>query len=83
VQLVAISLGPVCCLGEEGKPLLITTSLQEVVECNKFFPEPPPINSTSYGKQGDHIFTLAITVLQWASFSPSNTQVGAAHRLAV
>lgn len=32
---------------------------------------------------GDHIFTLAITVLQWASFSPSNTQVGAAHRLAV
>ena len=24
---MAISLGPVCCLGEEAKPLLITTSL--------------------------------------------------------
>jgi len=27
-QLVAISSGPICCLGEVAKPLLITTSLQ-------------------------------------------------------
>jgi len=38
---VAISLGPVCCLGQEAKPLLITTSLLEVVECNEVYPEPP------------------------------------------
>ena len=36
-----ISLGPVCCLGEEAKPLLVTTSLQEVAECNEVSPEPP------------------------------------------
>ena len=36
-----ISLGPVCCLGEEAKPLLITASLQEVAECNEVSPEPP------------------------------------------
>ena len=41
VQLVSISSGPVCCLGEEAKPLLITASLQEVVECNEVSPEPP------------------------------------------
>ena len=41
VQLVAISLGSLCCLGEEAKPLLITTSLQEAVECNKVSSEPP------------------------------------------
>jgi len=41
VQLVAFSSGPVCCLGEEAKALLITTSLQEVVECNEVSPEPP------------------------------------------
>ena len=40
VQLVAISSGPVFCLGEEAKPLLITTSLQEVVECSEVSPEP-------------------------------------------
>ncbi len=40
-QLVAISSGPVCCLGEEAKPLLITTSLQEVVECNEVSFQPP------------------------------------------
>ena len=38
---MAISLGPVCCLGEEVKPLLITTSLQEVVECNEVSSESP------------------------------------------
>ena len=38
---MATSLGPVCCLGEEAKPLLITTSLQEVVECNNISSEPP------------------------------------------
>ena len=38
---MAISLGPVCCLGEEAKSFLITTSLQEVVECNEVSPEPP------------------------------------------
>ena len=32
MQLVAISSGPVCCLGEEAKPILITTSLQEVLQ---------------------------------------------------
>ena len=41
VQIVAISLSPVCCLGEEAKPLLITASLQEVVECNEVSPEHP------------------------------------------
>ena len=41
VQLAAISPGPVCCLGEEAKPLFTTTSLQEVVECNEVCPEPP------------------------------------------
>ena len=41
VQLVAICLGPVCCLREEAKPLLITISLQEVVECSEVSPEPP------------------------------------------
>ena len=41
VQPVAISLGTVCCLGEEGKPFLITASFQEVVECNEVSPEPP------------------------------------------
>jgi len=41
IQLVAISSSPVCCLGEEVKPLLTTTSLQEVVECNEVSPEPP------------------------------------------
>ena len=41
VQLVVISSGPVCCLGEEAKPLLITASLQEVVECNEVSSEPP------------------------------------------
>jgi len=40
-QLVAISLGPAGCLGEEAKPLPITTSLQEVIECNEVSPEPP------------------------------------------
>jgi len=38
---VAVSSGPVCCLGEEAKPLLITDSLQEVVECSVVSPEPP------------------------------------------
>ena len=38
---MAISSGSVCCLGEEAKPLLITTALQEVVECNEISPEPP------------------------------------------
>ena len=38
---MAISLGSLCCLGEEAKPLLITTSLQEAVECNKVSSEPP------------------------------------------
>jgi len=38
---MAISSCPVCCLGEEAKPLLITTSLQEVVEYNEVSPEPP------------------------------------------
>ena len=38
---MAISLGPVCCLGEEAKTLLITIPLQEVVECNEVSPEPP------------------------------------------
>jgi len=38
---VAISSGPVYCWGEEAKPLLITTSLQGVVECNTVFSEPP------------------------------------------
>ena len=38
---MAISSGPVCCLGEEAKPLLITDSLQEVVECSVVSPEPP------------------------------------------
>ena len=42
VQLVAISSRPTCSLGEEAKPLLITTSLQEVVERNEVSPEPPP-----------------------------------------
>ena len=41
VQIVAISSGPVCCLGEEAKSLLITASLQEVVECNEATSEPP------------------------------------------
>ena len=41
VQLVAISLGPVCCLREEAKSLLITTSLQEIVDCNEVSSEPP------------------------------------------
>ena len=41
MQLVAVSSGPVCCLGEEAKPLLITTSLQDAVECNKVSSEPP------------------------------------------
>ena len=45
VQLVAISSGPVCCLREEAKPL-ITTSLQEVVECNEVSSEPPPLAFT-------------------------------------
>ena len=35
VQLVAVSSGPVCFLGEEAKPLLITASLWEVVECSE------------------------------------------------
>ena len=35
VQLVAVSSGPVCFLGEEAKPLLITASLREVVECSE------------------------------------------------
>ena len=38
---MAISSGPVCCLGEEAKPLLITTSLQVVIESNEVAPEPP------------------------------------------
>ena len=38
---MAISSGSVCCLGEEAKSLLITTSLQEVVECNNISSEPP------------------------------------------
>jgi len=38
---VAISSGPVCCLGEEAKCLLIITFLQEVVECNEVSSEPP------------------------------------------
>ena len=38
---MAISSGPVCCLGEEAKPLLITTSLQEVAECTEVSLEPP------------------------------------------
>ena len=38
---MAISSGPVCCLGEEAKPLLTTASLQAVVECNEVSPEPP------------------------------------------
>jgi len=41
MQLVPISSGPTCCLGEEANPLLITTSLQEAVECNEVSPEPP------------------------------------------
>ena len=41
VQLAAISLGSVHCLGEEAKPLITTTSLQEVVECNEVSPDPP------------------------------------------
>jgi len=44
-QLVAISSGPVCCLGEETKPLLITTSLQEAVECNEVSPEIPLVQT--------------------------------------
>jgi len=38
---VAISSGSVCCLGEKVKPLFITTSLQEAVECNEVSSEPP------------------------------------------
>ena len=38
---MAISSGSVCRLGEEAKPLLITASLQEVVECSEVSPEPP------------------------------------------
>jgi len=49
VQLVAISSCPVCCLGEEAKILLITTFLQEVVECNEVSPEPPILQTTCLG----------------------------------
>ena len=38
---MAVSSDPVCCLGEEAKPLIIINSLQEVVECNEVSPEPP------------------------------------------
>ena len=38
---MSIFSGPVCCLREEADSLLITTSLQEVVECNEVSPEPP------------------------------------------
>jgi len=41
VLLVAISSGHICCLEEEANTLLITTSLQEVVECNNVSPQPP------------------------------------------
>ena len=42
---MAISSGPVCCLGGEAKPLLITTSPQEVVERNEVSSEPPLLQS--------------------------------------
>ena len=38
---MAVSSGPVCCLGAEAKPLLITASFQEVVKCSEVSPEPP------------------------------------------
>ena len=38
---MAVFPGPVCCLGEEAKPLFVKTSLQEVTECNEVSPEPP------------------------------------------
>ena len=38
---MAVSSGPVCCLGEEAKPLLLTASLQEAVECSEVSSEPP------------------------------------------
>ena len=41
MQLVVISSGPICCLGGEADLLLITTSLQKVVEYNEVSPEPP------------------------------------------
>ena len=41
---MAISSSSVCCLGEEANPLLITASLQEVVECNDLDGSPEPLN---------------------------------------
>ena len=40
MQLMPLLLGTVSCLKEEADPLLITTFIQEVVECNEDSPKP-------------------------------------------
>ena len=78
MQLVAISSSPVCCLGEEAKPLLITTSLQEVVECNEVSPE-SPVLQTKQSQLSQLLLIRLVLQTPHQFHCPSLDKIGRAH----